>query len=112
MNQLWIPIVLWAALAQTARNAAQRSLVAQAGALGATLARFLYGLPFALAYVAALHAVPATAAPVPHFTAGYFAWLTLGAIGQLAATACLLAAMKQRNFVVGVAFSKTDALQV
>ena len=24
----WIPIVLWAALAQTARNAAQRSLVA------------------------------------------------------------------------------------
>jgi hypothetical protein len=32
---LWVPIVLWAALAQTARNAAQRSLVAQAGTLGA-----------------------------------------------------------------------------
>ena len=112
MAYAWVAIVLWAALAQTARNAAQRSLVAQAGTLGATLARFLYGLPFAAAYVLVLHALPATAAPVPTFHAGYFAWLLLGALSQLAATAFLLAAMKQRNFVVGVAYSKTDALQV
>ncbi len=108
----WIPIVLWAALAQTARNAAQRSLVAQAGTLGATLARFLYGLPFAAAWVLVLHALPATAAAVPPFHAAYWGWLLLGAVSQLAATAFLLAAMKQRNFVVGVAYSKTDALQV
>ncbi|MEJ8839554.1 DMT family transporter [Ramlibacter sp. AN1133] len=109
---LWLPIVLWAALAQTARNAAQRSLVAQAGTLGATLARFLYGIPFAALWVATLHLVPATAAPLPHFRLPYFGWLLLGALGQLAATAFLLSAMKQRNFVVGVAYSKTDALQV
>ena len=108
----WVPIVLWAALAQTARNAAQRSLVAQAGTLGATLARFLYGLPFAAAWVLVLHAMPATAAAIPSFHLGYFGWLMLGALGQLGATAALLAAMKQRNFVVGVAYSKTDALQV
>jgi drug/metabolite transporter (DMT)-like permease len=108
----WIPIVLWAALAQTARNAAQRSLVAQAGTLGATLARFLYGLPFAAVWVIALHAMPATAAPIPAFGAPYFGWLMLGALGQLGATAAMLAAMKQRNFVIGVAYSKTDALQV
>ena len=112
MAYAWIPIVLWAALAQTARNAAQRSLVAQAGTLGATLARFLYGLPFAAAWVLVVHALPATAAAVPSFHAGYFAWLLLGAVSQLAATAFLLAAMKQRNFVVGVAYSKSDALQV
>jgi drug/metabolite transporter (DMT)-like permease len=109
---LWIPIVLLAALVQTARNAAQRSLVAKAGTLGATLSRFLYGLPFALAGVVLLHALPASASAVPRFTPAYFAWLVLGAVGQLAATACMLAAMRQRNFVVGVAFSKTDALQV
>lgn len=108
----WVLIVMVAALLQTARNAAQRSLVAQAGTLGATLARFLYGLPFAVLWLALLHALPATAGAVPHFHAGYFAWLAVGAMGQLAATACLLAAMKQRNFVVGVAYSKTDALQV
>jgi len=107
-----VPIVLWASLAQTARNAAQRSLVAQAGTLGATLARFLYGLPFAALWVTVLHMVPATSGAVPAFSVPYFAWLMLGAIGQLAATACLLAAMKQRNFVIGVAYSKTDALQV
>ena len=109
---LWVPITLWAALAQTARNAAQRSLVAQAGTLGATLSRFLYGIPFAAAWVLLLHGLPATAEPVPAFHAAYFGWLLLGALGQLAATAFLLAAMKQRNFVVGVAYSKTDALQV
>lgn len=108
----WVPIVLWAAVAQTVRNAAQRSLVAQAGTLGATLSRFLYGIPFAALIVALLHAIPQTSGPVPAFSAGYFAWLMLGAIGQLAATAAMLVAMKQRNFVVGAAYSKTDALQV
>ena len=108
----WIPISIWGALAQTARNAAQRSLVAQGGALGATLARFLYGLPFAALWLMALHAVPATSGAVPHFGGRYLAWQMLGALGQLAATAFMLVAIKQRNFVVGVAFSKTDALQV
>jgi drug/metabolite transporter (DMT)-like permease len=109
---LWVAIVLWGAMAQTARNAAQRSLVAQAGTLGATLVRFLYGIPFAALALLVLHALPATAGPVPAFHAGYFAWLLLGALGQLAATALLLVAMKERNFVIGVAYSKTDALQV
>jgi drug/metabolite transporter (DMT)-like permease len=112
LSWLWVPIVLWGALAQTARNAAQRSLVAQAGTLGATLVRFLYGIPFAALSVAVLHLLPATASAVPHFHPAYFAWLLLGALGQLAATAFLLVAMKQRNFVIGVAYSKTDALQV
>ena len=112
MAWLWVAIVLWGALAQTARNAAQRSLVAQAGTLGATLARFLYGIPFAALWVTLLHLVPATAAPLPQFRLAYFGWLLLGALGQLAATAFLLSAMKERNFVVGVAYSKTDALQV
>ncbi|NML44981.1 DMT family transporter [Ramlibacter sp. G-1-2-2] len=110
MAWLWVATVLWAALAQTARNAAQRSLVAQAGTLGATLVRFLYGIPFAAVAVWVLHLL--TPAPVPAFGGSYFAWLALGAAGQLAATAFMLAAMKERNFVIGVAYSKTDALQV
>ena len=109
---VWAPITIGAALAQTARNTAQRSLVAQAGTLGATLVRFLYGLPFAAAWVALLHVLPATAAALPAFHGRYFGWMVFGAVTQLAATALLLAAMRQRNFVIGVAYSKTDALQV
>ncbi|GHC76153.1 DMT transporter permease [Pseudorhodoferax aquiterrae] len=106
----WIPITLSAALAQTIRNAAQRSLVSQAGTLAATLARFLYGLPFALVFVAVAQQL--SGRPVPAFHAGYFGWVAMGAVAQLLATACLLKAMQQRNFIVGVAFSKTEVLQV
>ena len=38
---LWIPITIFAALAQTVRNAAQRHLTPILGTLGATLVRFL-----------------------------------------------------------------------
>ena len=39
---LWIPLTIFAALAQTVRNTAQRRLVDDLGTLGATLVRFLY----------------------------------------------------------------------
>src|SRR6478672_3378705 len=107
---VWIPIAIFAAAVQTARNAAQRSLVAQAGTWGATLSRFLFGLPFAIFWLAVLHRSQGSGWPA--FTGSYFGWIAFGAAGQLAATAALLAAMKQRNFVVAVAYSKTDALQV
>ncbi len=86
----WIPIVIWAAFAQTVRNAAQRSLTAEVGTLAATLVRFLYGLPFAALWVAALYLLAGAPAPaLPAFGAPYFAWVLLGAVAQLAATAFL-----------------------
>jgi drug/metabolite transporter (DMT)-like permease len=108
----WIPIVLWAAFAQTIRNATQRSLVDGVGTLGATLVRFLYGLPFAAVWLLLVLAFVAPQAQIPAVQAPYLLWLTVGALCQLGATACLLVAMKQRNFIVGVAFSKTEVLQV
>lgn len=109
----WIPITIGAALAQTARNTAQRSLTAQAGTLGATLVRFMYGLPFAGFWVALLYLWPGSTATVTApFDARYFAWIVTGAVSQIAATAFLLAAMKERNFVVAVTYSKTEVMQV
>ena len=49
---LWIFTTLVAAGAQTARNAMQSSLTATLGTLGATQVRFVYGLPFAVVFVA------------------------------------------------------------
>ena len=102
-------LVVLAAAAQTARNAAQRSLVASAGTLGATLTRFAWGLPFAAAWVGVLHA---RGHDWPSLNPVYLGWVAAGALTQLAGTAFLLAAMKERNFVVSVAYSKTDVLQV
>ena len=78
---LWIPITIAAALAQTARNAAQRHLTGTLGTLGSTLVRFLYGLPFAVL------------------------WL-------IVATALLLRVMTERNFTLGIAYSKSEVIQV
>lgn len=107
----WIPIVLWAAFAQTIRNAAQRTLTTQVGTLPATLVRFLYGLPFASAWVFLVWQLDSHGAR-PGFSWHWAAWLTLGAVAQLGATALLLMAMKERNFIVAVSFSKTEVLQV
>jgi drug/metabolite transporter (DMT)-like permease len=108
----WIPLTLCAAAAQTARNTAQRSLTQELGTLPATLARFLYGLPFAGLWLVVLYAWPGQTPAVPGFSAAYLGWIALGAFFQVAATAALLLAMKERNFAVAVTLSKTEVLQV
>ena len=111
----WIPIVLWAAFAQTIRNAAQRTLTTQVGTLPATLVRFLYGLPFACTWVFVVWHIQGASDPSalrPSFSWPWAAWLAFGAVAQLGATALLLMAMKERNFIVAVSLSKTEVLQV
>jgi len=107
---LWIPVTVWAAFAQTLRNAAQRHLTDTLGTLGATLVRFLYGLPFAAAWLAAVRAFGGFALPAPG--AGFAAWVVVGAVAQIVATALLLRVMAERNFALGVAYSKTEIIQV
>jgi len=107
---LWIPITLWAALAQTLRNAAQRHLTKELGTLGATLVRFLYGLPFAALWLVTVHAVGEFALPAP--TRAFAWWVSLGAVSQIVATALLLRVMAERNFALGVAYSKSELLLV
>ncbi len=107
---LWIPVTLWAAFAQTLRNAAQRSLTAELGTLGATLVRFLYGLPFALLWLLAVQA--AGGFSLPKANLAFLAWVSFGGLSQIVATALLLRVMEERNFTLGVAYSKTEIIQV
>ncbi|HZQ72851.1 MAG TPA: DMT family transporter [Burkholderiales bacterium] len=107
---LWIPVTVWAAFAQTVRNAAQRHLSAELGTLGATLVRFLYGVPFAAAWFFLVKAWSGAAVPSP--AGAFFGWVLLGCVTQIAATALLLRTMRERNFALGVAYSKTEVLQV
>src|SRR5262245_8331267 len=107
---LWIPVTIWAAFAQTLRNAAQRQLVADLGTLGATLVRFVYGLPFALLGLLVVRAVGHF--DLPALSRAFAGWVVLGALTQIAATALLLKVMAERNFTLGVAYSKSEILQV
>lgn len=109
-EHLWIPITLFAALAQSIRNAAQHKLTGHLGTLGATLVRFLYGLPFALAWLLLIALITGAGLPVPNLA--FFAWVTGGALAQVLATALLLRVMTESNFALGVGYSKTEVLQV
>lgn len=109
-EHLWIPVTLFAAFAQTIRNAAQKHLTASLGTLGATLVRFLYGIPFAVLWLAAVMAVGGYALPSANWA--FIGWILFGAVSQIGATALLLQVMQERNFTLGVAYSKTEAIQV
>lgn len=101
---------MFAAFTQTLRNAAQRHLTTELGTLGATLVRFLYGLPFAVLWLAIVWLGGDLRMPGP--SAAFWIWVASGALGQIAATALLLRAMAERNFAIGVAYSKTEIIQV
>jgi drug/metabolite transporter (DMT)-like permease len=107
---IWIPIVLAAAAAQTVRNAAQRSVTKSAGVFPATFVRFFYGLPFAVLGFTLIASASLEALPRP--SAAFLAWVSLGAVAQLIATAFLIGAMAQRSFVVAVVYSKTEIIQI
>src|SRR3974390_1670678 len=106
---LWIPFTLIAALAQVARNAMQRQLTAPLGAWGATNIRFLFGFPFSLLFFAIV--LIATGDRLPWPTPAFWPWLLLGALCQIVATGLMLLAMKERSFVVTMAYLKTEAIQ-
>jgi drug/metabolite transporter (DMT)-like permease len=106
----WIVATLVAAGAQTARNAMQSSLAATLGTLGATQVRFLYGLPFAVLFLALATAVAGTAVLAP--TGAFVVYTGGGAVAQIAGTALLLSAMQARSFAVATTFNKTEAMQV
>ena len=103
---LWIPATIAASFLQVARNALQRGMMGAAGPWGATLVRFLFGLPFSLLFAAlAWWATPQLA---PHFGPAFWTAATGGAFSQVAATACLLIAMERAGFAVGTALQQSS----
>ena len=106
---LWIPFTVLAAAGQVVRNAMQRGLTAQLGTLGATHIRFLFGFPFSLMFLGIILAVNGDRLAWPE--SGFWAWLVVGGMAQILATALMLMAMNERSFVVTTAYLKTEAIQ-
>jgi drug/metabolite transporter (DMT)-like permease len=107
---LWVVFTIAAAAAQTVRNALQKELTAMLGTVGATHVRFLFGLPFGLLFLGLV--VAATGQAPPAFNAAMVGWTMLAALAQIGGTALLLAAMRERSFVVSTAYAKTEPVQV
>jgi drug/metabolite transporter (DMT)-like permease len=106
---LWVPITLSAALFQTWRTALQARLRARFSVGTAAFVRFVYGVPVGLAMLA-LYAW-ATRATLPPLDAGFLLGCATGGLARIFGTALLIMAFGYRNFTVGTAYSKTDAVQ-
>lgn len=107
---LWVVFTLLAALGQTLRNAMQRELTNTVGTFGATMVRFLYGLPFALLFLSVV--LLATGERVPALDGRILLWVLFGAMTQIVATALLLAAMREKSFVLITAINKIEPVHV
>ena len=77
---MWIAATLIAAMAQTMRNAAQADLTSRIGTMGATGVRFLFGLPFALLFLALVSLWQ----PLPAIPPRALAWTAVGAAARFA----------------------------
>lgn len=105
---LWAVFTVAAAAAQTARNAMQRDLIARIGMAGATHVRFIFALPFAVVFLIVEWLVIGIDLPAPSLKT--FLWSCVGASAQTLATALMLSAMRDRSFVVSIAFTKTEPI--
>ena len=107
--ELWIPITLGAALAQTLRFMLQKQLKAtQLSTAGTTFARFVYSAPL-VALVAWAYATM-SGQGVPTVPTQFYAYAVSGGVTQILGTLCVVALFMHRNFAVGITFKKPEVL--
>ena len=109
-SPIWLPATLIAAVFQPWRTAVQRRVSKDLSINAAGLVRYLYGLPFALAMMASYQWLFFPAA-FPALGNWFLFYCLAGGLAQIVATNLLLMAFDHRNFVVGTAYSKTEAVQ-
>jgi drug/metabolite transporter (DMT)-like permease len=93
---------------QSVRTAGQKVLTGSLRPAAVTLTRFLYGLPFALAYLGVLVALDDAPPPAPGL--GFWLLAPAAALAQIAGTVLLIHLFSLRNFAVGNAYVRTEAL--
>lgn len=109
--EIWILATFAAAAVQTFRFMLQKHLRGTGlSTAGATFSRFLFAAPLAAGLVAVL--LRTGGQEMPGMPAAFWAYALAGGIGQIGGTLCTVALFGLRNFAVGIAFTKTETVQV
>lgn len=106
--ELWIVFTLLAVVMQSVRTAGQKQIAKSISAQAATLVRYLFGLPFALLYFYLLkqfYQIDSIAAQWTFYKAA-----SLAGVAQILATVFLVKALSIRNFAIGTALAKSEAI--
>ena len=106
--ELWIVFTFLAVVMQSVRTAGQKQIARHISIAATTLVRFLFGLPFAVAYFYFLRHYYQITELLLNGT--FFLSASLAAVAQIFATLCLVKAISIRNFAVGTALVKTEAI--
>jgi len=106
---LWVPITFAAAFFQVWRTALQQRLRGRLSVGTAGLVRYLYAVPVGLALLLTYRAVTGGVVPVPGPL--FILYCAVAGIAQVLGTSLLIMAFGHRNFAVGTAYAKTDAVQ-
>lgn len=108
-SPLWLPATLIAGAVQAWRTAIQRRVSHSLSINAAGLVRYLYGIPFTLLLLGGYRLL--VPAPLPTIGPLFLLFCGAGGLAQIIATNLLIMAFRHRNFVVGTAYSKTEAVQ-
>ena len=98
-----------AAFMQAWRNAFQKQLSTTVDVWGVTLARFIFGLPFAVLYLSSLYYLKPVE-NVVHFTPRFWVYVVIAGCSQILATALMVQLFKQKNYAVGEKKKKSEAI--
>jgi len=108
--EIWIPITIAAAAAQTLRFMLQKQLKTTGlSTAGATFARFVYSAPIIAVLILTYANISEQA--LPQMSGRFWGFAVIGGTAQILATLCVVALFAERNFAVGITFKKTEVLQ-
>lgn len=105
----WLMFTVMAAFMQAWRNAFQKQLSSTVDVYGVTLARFLFGFPFAFIYLLVLYQQKPIVNTV-HFTNAFWGYIVVAAFSQILATVLMVQLFKQKNYAIGVGLAKSEAI--
>jgi len=106
--ETWAIFTILAALMQSIRTAGQKKL---SNSLS-PLVRYLYGLPVAVMYLLFVMKTSPLDTIFKNIGSGSFLmYASLASVAQIAATFWLIKVFRQRNFVIGTIFAKTETIQ-
>jgi len=108
----WIAFTVFAALMQAVRTAGQKQISSSVSPMGATLIRYIFGLPFALVYLLLISRFSGfTLLSDALINARFVIYALMAGVAQIIATVLLVKCFNFRNFTVGTSFAKTEAIQ-
>ena len=110
MLELWVWITLFAVVMQVIRHSLQKHLTASMSPIGVVCVRFVFGLPFGFIYYGILRYF-SDGTLIPSTTLDFWVYCFCAALTQILGTLFLILLFRQRNFAVGITYTKTEIMQ-